>query len=76
VDTSVAHLVGALGKPVWILHRFDVCWRWSTEGSSTLWYPSARLFRQSVAGDWSLVAQEVYEALEKWSSHEACTLTA
>jgi len=75
VDTSVAHLVGALDKPVWILNRFDLCWRWGLQSSKTPWYPSARLFRQGTPGDWSGVAQEVYEALETMSSHGTCTLT-
>ncbi|CCG40813.1 tetratricopeptide repeat protein [Magnetospirillum molischianum] len=52
VDTSVVHLVGAMGKPVWILSRFDGCWRWLDRDDSP-WYPTARLFRQTVPGDWS-----------------------
>jgi len=51
VDTSVVHLVGAMGKPVWILSRFDGCWRWLDRDDSP-WYPTARLFRQSAPGDW------------------------
>jgi len=53
VDTSVAHLAGALGKPVYILSRFDGCWRWLQDRDDTPWYPSARLFRQIRPGDWS-----------------------
>jgi tetratricopeptide (TPR) repeat protein len=52
VDTSIAHLAGALGKPVWILNRFDTCWRWLFEGDSSPWYPSARLYRQRSPGSW------------------------
>jgi hypothetical protein len=52
VDTSTAHLAGALGKPVWILNRYDNCWRWLSEVETSDWYPSARLFRQKVAGEW------------------------
>jgi tetratricopeptide (TPR) repeat protein len=55
VDTSVAHLAGALGKPVWILSRFDGCWRWLEGRTDSPWYPSARLYRQASWGDWSPV---------------------
>jgi tetratricopeptide (TPR) repeat protein len=63
VDTSTAHLAGALDKPVWILNRFDTCWRWLLERSDTPWYPSARLFRQPALGDWSSVIDAVRDAL-------------
>ena len=53
VDTGVAHLAGALGKPVWLLNRFNTCWRWQTGTDSSVWYDSMRQFRQSVPGDWS-----------------------
>ena len=46
VDTSTAHLAGALGKPVWILNRFDTGWRWLLDREDSPWYPTARLFRQ------------------------------
>ncbi|MDR3517689.1 MAG: tetratricopeptide repeat-containing glycosyltransferase family protein [Azospirillaceae bacterium] len=63
VDTAVAHLAGALGKPVWILSRFDGCWRWLRDRDDTPWYPTARLFRQHRAGDWDDVMTRVAEAL-------------
>jgi tetratricopeptide (TPR) repeat protein len=63
VDTSTAHLAGALGKPVWILNRFDNCWRWMRERADSPWYPTARLFRQKAFGDWAPVVQEVAAAL-------------
>jgi tetratricopeptide (TPR) repeat protein len=63
VDTSTAHLAGALGKPVWILNRYDNCWRWMTDRADTPWYPTARLFRQRTFGDWTPVVGEVVEAL-------------
>jgi hypothetical protein len=63
VDTSIAHLAGALGKPVWILNRFDSCWRWMRGRTDSPWYPTARLFRQKTFGDWAPVAQDVAEAL-------------
>jgi ADP-heptose:LPS heptosyltransferase len=59
VDTSTAHLAGALGKPVWILNRFDTCWRWFLKRSDSPWYPTARLYRQGRAGDWDGVLQRV-----------------
>ncbi len=65
VDTSVAHLAGALGKPVWILSRFDGCWRWLEEGDTTPWYPSARLFRQKAPGEWDEVITRVTAALHE-----------
>jgi tetratricopeptide (TPR) repeat protein len=59
VDTSIAHLAGALGKPVWILNRFDTCWRWLMNRADSPWYPSARLYRQDAPGDWDTVMQRV-----------------
>ncbi|MTJ82603.1 MAG: tetratricopeptide repeat protein [Telmatospirillum sp.] len=66
VDTSVAHLAGAMGKPVWILSRFDGCWRWLTDRDDSPWYPTARLFRQTQPGDWETVVQRVADALREW----------
>jgi tetratricopeptide (TPR) repeat protein len=53
VDTSVAHIVGALGRPVWMLSRFDACWRWGPSGETSAWYPTMTVFRQERYGDWS-----------------------
>ncbi|WP_233800610.1 tetratricopeptide repeat protein [Paraburkholderia sp. HP33-1] len=68
VDTSTAHLAGALDKPVWILNRFDTCWRWLLERSDTPWYRSARLFRQPALGDWDSVIDAVRDALAELSA--------
>jgi hypothetical protein len=63
VDTSVVHLAGALGKPVWLLNRFDTCWRWLLNRDDSPWYPSLRQFRQPKPGDWDSVMRQVRGAL-------------
>jgi hypothetical protein len=65
VDTSVVHLAGGLGKPVWVLNRFDACWRWLRDRADSPWYPSARLFRQPAPGDWASVIETVASALRQ-----------
>jgi Flp pilus assembly protein TadD len=65
VDTSVAHLAGALGKPVWLLNRFDTCWRWLLNRDDSPWYPTLRQFRQPAPGDWDSVICEVRDALRR-----------
>ncbi len=59
VDTSTAHVAGALGKPVWILNRFDSCWRWLTNRDDSPWYPTSRIYSQARPGDWSSVVGRV-----------------
>lgn len=59
VDTSTAHLAGALGKPVWILNRYDSCWRWLRGRSDSPWYPSAKIYQQSEPGNWDSVLDQV-----------------
>lgn len=64
VDTSVAHLAGALGKPVWILLPYVPDFRWLLERSDSPWYPTARLFRQDRLGDWANVIDKVLAELK------------
>jgi hypothetical protein len=63
VDTAVAHLAGALGRPTWVLLRHPPEWRWLLEREDSPWYPTARLFRQRKEGDWPEVVREVAATL-------------
>ena len=65
VDTSVAHLAGAMGKPVYLLNRFDGCWRWLAQQSRSPWYDSLRIYNQPSPGDWGSVLQAVKRDLSQ-----------
>lgn len=65
VDTMIAHLAGAMGRPVWTLLPFEADWRWMLERDDSPWYPTMRLFRQSHAGDWKNVIAQVQRALNQ-----------
>ncbi len=64
VDTAMAHLAGALGKPVWLLNRFASEWRWMLDREDSPWYPGMKIFRQPHRGDWDSVIRRVAEELE------------
>ncbi|PXW22422.1 tetratricopeptide repeat protein [Paraburkholderia caballeronis] len=63
VDSAVAHLAGALGRPVWLLNRFDSCWRWMEERPDSPWYPTLTQFRQQSPEDWATVLAVVATTL-------------
>jgi tetratricopeptide (TPR) repeat protein len=67
-DTSIAHLAGALGKPVWVALKSVPDWRWMLEGEHTPWYPQMRLFRQARRGDWEEVFARMVKELEMLST--------
>jgi ADP-heptose:LPS heptosyltransferase len=66
IDTAVAHLAGAMGKPTWILLPHAPEWRWMLDREDTPWYPTARLFRQKRRGDWESVIERVRASLFAW----------
>jgi len=63
VDTSVVHLAGLMGKPVFLLDRYDGCWRWLSARKDSPWYPDLTIFRQEQPGDWAGVMAEVARSL-------------
>jgi Flp pilus assembly protein TadD len=69
VDTSVAHLTGAMGRPLYVMLKKNPDWRWHADGESTIWYSSARLFRQSSFGDWSSVVSRIERELRLLVRH-------
>ncbi len=75
VDTSIVHLAGSLAKPVWVLNRFDRCWRWLRNRDDSPWYPTMRLFTQTSPGDWASVMVRATAELrcfckQRWPARE------
>ena len=66
VDTSVPHLAAAMGKPVWLLSRFDGCWRWLNGRRDSPWYPTMTLYSQKQSGDWQGPVQDITQDLVRW----------
>ena len=69
VDTAVAHLAGALGKPIWLVNRHNTGWRWLLDREDSPWYPTARLFRQDATRDWGPVIARAAAALQDYVRH-------
>ena len=65
VDTSTAHLAAAMGKPVWMLNRYDSCWRWLLDRNDSPWYPNLRIYSQENPGDWGGVLSRVADDLTR-----------
>jgi len=68
VDTSTVHLAGALGKPVWLLNRFESEWRWMIGREYSPWYPTIRIFRQPTLHDWASVMARIVSELGAWAT--------
>ena len=75
VDTAVAHLAGALGKPFWLINRYNTCWRWLLDREDSPWYPTARIFRQPRQGDWAVVIDRIASELRRWIDSQIRSLT-
>jgi len=72
VDTAVAHLAGALGRPIWLLNRFGSEWRWGLVGENTPWYPTMRIFRETRNGGWDDVISRMKNELESLDCVNQC----
>jgi tetratricopeptide (TPR) repeat protein len=66
VDTAIAHLAGSLGVKCWMLARAGGCWRWLSQGTTTVWYPATIIFRQQVLGDWRPTVAGVADLVKEW----------
>lgn len=66
VDSAVAHLAGGLGRPVWVISRFDACWRWLAGRADTPWYPGMRVYRPDAPMAWDKLVERIAEDLAAW----------
>ncbi len=71
IDTAIAHLAAALGKPVWLMVSVNCCWRWLQNRADSPWYPTVRIFRQEKLGEWGSVLERVSQELTKREKHAA-----
>jgi ADP-heptose:LPS heptosyltransferase len=71
VDTMIAHLAGAMGRPTWLLLKAQPDWRWPTHGHQTPWYPTLHLYHQPRAHDWATVIAQVARDLDAFVSTPA-----
>ena len=69
-DTSIAHLAGALGRPIWVALKHVPDWRWLLDRQDSPWYPTMRLFRQQTPGDWKFVFAKIAQELRSLMSRE------
>jgi ADP-heptose:LPS heptosyltransferase len=76
VDTSMAHLAGALGKPVFLFVPYRPCYRWFLKGEETLWYPGMKLFRQERPGDWTRAISGAAQAVREFRRTRRAEATA
>ena len=76
VDTAVVHLAGGLARPVWMLSRFDCCWRWGQRARQSAWYPTLRAFYQPSPGEWAPVIADTRAALVQAAAAHAETVRA
>jgi len=75
VDTAIVHLAGAMGKPVFLLDRYDNCWRWLSGRADSPWYPTLTIFRQEKQGDWSAPMARAAAALEAMAAWHGAVRT-
>lgn len=76
VDTSVLHVAAGMGKPTWMLNRYDACWRWLMDRTDTPWYPTMKLWNQPRPHDWPSVIEQVHVELQKLANEHRLRIAA